>query len=54
MLDDSWINKLGPEEAAAALESLASFGVMTAREATVIHRRQKALRAKAGLVERKK
>jgi hypothetical protein len=36
--DDSWINKLKPEECAAALESLASFGAMTAKEATTIHR----------------
>src|SRR5262245_14135556 len=46
MLDDAWIDKLRPEECAAALESLASFGAMTAREATIIHRWQRALKAR--------
>ena len=50
MLDDDWINKLKPDEAAAALASLDNFGAMTAKEATIIHRWQKALRAKAGLL----
>ena len=54
MLDDDWINKLKPEEAAAALASLDNFRAMTAKEATVIHRWQKALKAKAELAERKK
>ena len=54
MLDEDWINKLKPEEAAAALKSLDNFGAMTAREATVIHRWQMALRAKAELAERKR
>jgi hypothetical protein len=63
MLDDSWINKLGPEETAAALESLATFGAMTAKEATTIHRlaagvkgqgrRTVALQAGARLVNRR-
>jgi len=48
MLDDDWINKLKPNEAAAALKSLDNFGAMTAREATVIHRWQRALKAKIG------
>ena len=47
MLDEDWINKLKPEEAAAALKSLDSFGAMTPKEATVIHRWQRALKAKA-------
>jgi hypothetical protein len=48
MLDDDWIDKLKPEEAVAALASLDNFGAMTAKEATVIHRWQKALKAKIG------
>jgi len=47
MPDDDWINKLKPDEAAAALKSLDKFGAMTPKEATVIHRWQRALRAKA-------
>jgi len=54
MPDDDWIKKLKPDEAAAALASLDNFGAMTANEATVIHRWQRALRTKAELAERKK
>jgi len=43
---------LKPEEAAAALRSLDNYGAMTPKEATVIHRWQRALRAKAALAER--
>ena len=46
MLDDEWINKLKPDKAAAALESLNKFGAMTPKEATVIHRWQRALKVK--------
>ena len=48
MLDDDWIDKLKPEETAAALASLDKFGAMTPKEATVIHRWQRALKAKIG------
>ena len=50
MLDDKWIDKLRPEECVAALESLASFGAMTAKEATTIQRWQRALKARTALL----
>src|SRR5262245_51955245 len=54
MPDDDWIHKLDPHEAQIALEHFANYGPMTAREATVIHRWERLLRAKAApLVEPK-
>jgi len=54
MLDPDWINKLEADQVAAALESLASFGAMTAKEATKIHRWQRALKARAALLAEQK
>jgi len=50
MLDPDRINKLQADQVAAALESLASFGAMTAKEATTISRWQRALTARAALL----
>ena len=55
MPDDDWIKNLDPHEAQTALEHFANYGPMTAWEATVIHRWERLLRAKAGpLAEPKK
>ena len=54
MLDPDWINKLQADQVAAALESLASFGGMTAREATTIQRWQRALKARAAQLKEKR
>jgi len=50
MTDTDWIEKLAPYEAETALEKIteAMASGMTAKEATELHRLQKALKAKAG------
>ena len=50
MPDRDWIANLRPYQAEAALEKIteAMAGGMTAKEATELHRLQKALKAKAG------